>query len=128
MHMTFYQEKACKFPTHFSNKILHIVNPKHNNKKASTTTFKKLATHDGEHKQESDPEVKPEKGGSGETRGGPLGSSGLSVALLQQRVLDLGFRMIGGFGGRDELELHALVFKVLVRWRRGNKREGKGSN
>ena len=50
MHMTFYWEKACKFPTHFSNQILHIVNPKHNNNKTPTTTFKKLATHDSEHK------------------------------------------------------------------------------
>ena len=88
-------EKACKFPTHFSNQIPHIVNPKHNNKKTPTTTFKKLATHDGEHKQVFDPGVKPKKGSSDEPRSGPLGFGSLSVALLQQRVLDLGLRRIG---------------------------------
>nr|POF18871.1 ethylene insensitive 3-like 3 protein [Quercus suber] len=46
--------------------------------------------------------IMPKKGGSGEPRGGPLGFGGLFVALLQQRVLNLGFRRIGGFGGGDE--------------------------
>ena len=83
--------------------------------------------HDGEHKQVPDPGIEPKEGGSGEPGGGPLGSGGLSVDLLQQRVLDLGFRRIGGFGGGEELETHALVFKVLVKGRDEETSEkGKG--
>ena len=83
--------------------------------------------HDGEHKQVPDPGIEPKEGGSGEPGGGPLGSGGLSIDLLQQRVLDLGFRRIGGFGGGEELETHALVFKVLVKGRDEETSEkGKG--
>ena len=82
---------------------------KHNSHKHPT-----VKQHDGEHKQVSDPRVEPKQGGFGELRGGPLGFGGLFVALLQQRVLDLGFRRLSTqyLGAWAPFQNHAAVALV----------------
>ena len=85
--------------------------------------------HDGEHKQVSDLGVEPKQGGFGEPRGGPLGSDDLFVALLQQRVLDLGFRRLSTqyLGAWAPVQNHAAVALAAGMGSIGQRRWGVGA-
>ena len=88
-----------------------------------------IKQHDSEHKQVSDPGVEPKQGGFGEPCDRPLGSGGLFVALLQQRVLDLGFRRLSMqyLGAWVPVQNHAAAAPAAGRSSNGQRRGGVGA-
>ena len=88
-----------------------------------------IKQHDGKHKQVSDPRVEPKQGSFGEPRNRPLGSGGLFVALLQQRVLDLGFRRLSTqyLGAWVPIQNHAAAAPAAGRGSIGQRRRGVGA-